>query len=101
MTSNFVFLLNVVRDIVPAFDTREDETSLFIFLPDFVSLQISLRILVLFSETWNLSSEIIDTVKENYDFTAGHLQVDPSLPLASSVILCHPLCPYLQSLRLG
>ena len=63
LTNNWFFLLNVVRDIAPASDTREDETSLFTFLPDFVSLQISLRILVLFSETWNLSSEIIDTVK--------------------------------------
>ena len=35
------FLLNVVRDIAPAFDTREVEASLFIFLPGFRTLQNS------------------------------------------------------------
>ena len=34
-------LSNVVRDIVPAFDTKGFEISLFIFLPDFGNMQIS------------------------------------------------------------
>ena len=36
-----VLFSNIVREIVPAFDTREIESSHFIFLPGFGNLQIS------------------------------------------------------------
>ena len=40
-TSDRLFLLNVIRDIVPAFPTRKVESCIFIFLPGFGNLQIS------------------------------------------------------------
>ena len=39
-TSNWSFLSNVVREFVPAFDTRDVEISLFIFLHGFGNFQI-------------------------------------------------------------
>ena len=70
LTNNWSILSNVVRDIVPAFDTKEVEASFFLFLPGFGNLRISTTSGSIF---WNLES--ISEIIENDFRTWGSASV--------------------------